>query len=75
MREGETLRKGRSQINGRREREELFRAHYAGVLAFALSQVESLERAKEITAGAFAAVLRGQPPSPTPIEPRVALFA
>ena len=74
MREGETLRKGRRQVYQRREREELFRAYYSGVLAFVLSQVEDLERAKEITSYAFAAVLHGQAPSPTPIEPRVALF-
>ncbi len=74
MREGETLRKGRRQVHQRREREELFRAYYSGVLAFVLTQVEDLERAKEVTAYAFAAVLQGRSPSPTPIEPRVALF-
>ena len=74
MREGETLRKGRRQVYQRREREELFRAYYSGVLAFVLSQVDSLERAKEITADAFAAVLQSTAQSPTPIEPRVALF-
>jgi hypothetical protein len=73
MREGETLRKGRRQVYQRREREELFRAHYSGVLAFVLSQVDSLERAKEMTADAFAAVLQ-RPSSPAPIEPQVALF-
>jgi DNA-directed RNA polymerase specialized sigma24 family protein len=74
MREGETLRKGRRQVYQRREREELFRACYSGVLAFVLSQVDGLERAKAITADAFAAVLQDEPSSPTPIEPRVALF-
>jgi DNA-directed RNA polymerase specialized sigma24 family protein len=74
MREGETLRKGRRQVNDRREREELFRAYYAGVLAFALSQVESLERAKAIAAAAFDAVLGASALSAAPAGPRVMLF-
>lgn len=74
MRKGEALRKGRGQLSHRREQEELFRAHYSGVLAFVLSQVDSLERAKEITADAFAAVLHAPPSSPAPLEPRIALF-
>ncbi len=73
MREGETLRKGRRQVYQRRERDGLYRSCYPEVLAFVLSQVDSLERAKELTAEAFAAVLEG--PSPLPIEPRVAVFA
>lgn len=74
MREGDALRKGR-QVGHRRERDELFRAHYSGVLAFVLSQVHSLERAKEITAGAFAAVLDRRPSAPVPVEPKIALFS
>jgi len=68
------LRKGR-QAGHRREREELFRAHYSGLLAFVLSQVSSLERAKEITAGAFLAVLDTRPPAPVPVEPKIALYS
>lgn len=74
MREGETLRKGRRQVNDRREREELFRAYYAGVLAFALSQVESLEGAKAIAATAFEAVLGAPALSTAPAGPGVMLF-
>ena len=73
MREGETLRKGRRQVYQRRKGDELYRSCYPEVLAFVLSQVDSLERAKELTAEAFATVLEG--PSPSPIEPRVAVFA
>ncbi len=75
MREGETLRKGRRQPGIRRAREDLFRAHYSGLLAFVLSQVRDLQRAKEITADAFAAVLETPPFAPVPVEPKIALFS
>jgi DNA-directed RNA polymerase specialized sigma24 family protein len=74
MREGETLRKGRREAGVRHVREDLFRAHYSGLLAFVLSQVSNLERAKEIAADAFAAVLEASPRAPVPVEPKIALF-
>ena len=73
MREGEVLRKGR-QVGSRRDGEDLYRAHYSSLLAFVLSQVDSLERAKEITANAFSAVLTTRPREPVPVEPKIALF-
>lgn len=74
MREGETLRKGRREAGVRRVREDLFRAHYSGLLAFVLSQVTNVERAKEIAANAFAAVLEASPSAPVPVEPKIALY-
>ena len=74
MREGETLRKGRRQPGVRRPREDLFRAHYSGLLAFVLSQVSNVERAKEIAADAFATVLEASPSAPVPVEPKIALY-
>ena len=75
MREGETLRKGRREAGVRHVREDLFRAHYSGLLAFVLSQVSNLERAKEIAADAFAAVLEVSPPAPVPVEPKIAIYS
>lgn len=75
MREGETLRKGHRGPGIRRAGEDLFRAHYSGVLAFVLSQVGSLRRAKEITADAFASILETPPSAPVPVEPKIALFS
>lgn len=68
------LRKGR-QAGHRRELEELFRAHYSGLLAFVLSQVNSPERAKEIATGTFSAVLDTRPPAPVPVDLKIALYS
>jgi DNA-directed RNA polymerase specialized sigma24 family protein len=75
MSEGEALREARRRNDYRREREDLFRAYYSGVLAFVLSQLEDLDRAKEITADVFAAALDVPPNAPAPVDPRVALFS